>query len=573
MNIILRLKKEIINMIKNIFNLSFDNIKNINVLLNVDKDKEFGDLSCNAAMVLSKELEDKPREIAKKISDYISNKDNFPFNSLIKKYIKSVQIAGPGFLNMNLNDCIFSDIAKELFLRKEDCFKLGKDEKKIKFLIEFVSANPTGPLHIGHGRNGIIGDVLANVLNFLGHSATREFYINDLGSQIIKLGQSFKVRCKQQLGINEELPEDGYKGEYLINLAKECIKDHGKKLLENDDEFFSDYAKNKILEIQKKDLADYGIIFDKWFSEKELHESGAIQEALELLKNKDLAYEKDGALWFRSTQFGDDKDRVIRKSTGEFTYITPDIAYHKNKFERGFDKLIDVLGQDHHGYITRLKATIQALGFDSQNLKVILYQMVSLKHEGIEVRMSKRAGRFTTLKEVINTVGKDVARFFYLNRKAEAHLTFDLSIALKKTEENPVFYIQYAYVRTRGIFQNAEQKEELKDFVKDLLKNKLSDEEFECISNSFGKAEFNLIKKLIGLDDVLCNISQSYQTHLLSYYVYEMVHSFHNYYTNNRIINVQNVELTKSRLLLVFLVRMVLQISFDLLGISKLEKM
>ncbi len=304
-----------------------------------------------------------------------------------------------------------------------------------------------------------------------------------------------------------------------------------------------------------------------------MHNSGAVEEAIKLLKEKDLVFEKDGALWFRSTNFGDDKDRVVKKQDGELTYIAADIAYHKDKFERGFDKLVDVLGQDHHGYVTRLKATVQALGFNAQNLDVILYQLVSIKNKDVVVRMSKRAGTFTTLREVIDTVGTDVARFFYLNRKADAHLEFDLSVALKKTEENPVYYIQYAYVRTRGILEHAREEKELAAFVDKILDGEVSKQIIEPVAGNLQQAEFDVIKKLISLQDLLATVARSYQTHLLSYYVSELAQTFHNYYAHNRIVVSQNLEISKSRLFLVVLVRQVLGICLDLLGVSKPEKM
>jgi arginyl-tRNA synthetase len=573
MSLINIIKKEFLALIKACLGVEQEQLSSVEITLNVDKDRSFGDLSCNVAMILSKLLKENPKILAQKIVAYFEAKKSSSEFVVLKENVKSISIAGPGFLNITFTDQAFVKIAIELFEQEENLFKLDSTEKRFNYLVEFVSANPTGPLHLGHGRGGIIGDVLSNVLNFIGHNVTREFYINDAGKQINKLGQCFKARCLQQLGMDEPLPEDGYAGEYLIDLAKECAKDYGQDLLKKDEAFFIEYAKNEMLKNIQKDLKDYGIRFDNWFSEKTLHQSGAVEQTLKLLKQKDLVYEQDGALWFRSTKFGDDKDRVVKKSDGELTYIAADIAYHKDKFERGFNKLVDVLGQDHHGYVKRLKATVQAMGFDAENLDVILYQLVTVKNKEEVVRMSKRAGTFTTLKEVVETVGKDVARFFYLNRKAEAHLEFDLSVALKKTEENPVFYIQYAYVRTRGILEKASQEEVFAQFVEELYQEEKLSENFSKCLECWSEQEFELLKKLISAGDILNVIAQSYQTHLLAYYVFELAHKFHNYYANNKIVDLENVTLSKSRLFLIFLIRNILQMNFDLLGISKPERM
>lgn len=571
MNLINKIKKAILNSFSELFKVDKNLLDRIQINLNLDKSKKrFGDLTCNAAMIFAKELQKKPREIAQKFIEEFESEKILPE---IKNFISDIQIAGPGFLNFTFTPEAWQQITQELFLEKDKFFKFDKDKKKLKYQIEFVSANPTGPLHLGHGRGAVIGDVLGNVLTFLGHSVEKEFYINDAGRQMNKLANSFKIRCLQELGDKIEFPEDGYQGQYLVALAKDCVKEYGLSLKEKELSFFQDYAKEHMLKSQKKDLADYGVEFDNWFSEKTLHESGQVEKVIKDLQEKDLVYEKEGALWFRATKFGDDKDRVVKKSTGELTYIAADIAYHKNKFERGFDKLINILGQDHHGYVKRLKATVGAMGLKSENLDVILYQLVSIKNAGQAVRMSKRAGKFTSLREIIDTVGKDVARFFYLNRKAEAHLDFDLSVALKKTEENPVFYIQYAYVRTRGILEKALEVDGLKDIATKIIDNTLSKDDVEELIKNLGPAEFEIIKKIISLQDVLFLIANSYQTHLLSYYMFELANFFHTYYANNRIVDPKNIELSKARLFLLSLVRFTLGLGLDLLELSKPERM
>jgi arginyl-tRNA synthetase len=305
----------------------------------------------------------------------------------------------------------FSQLAQELFEHRATCFK-SPATKPSHINIEFVSANPTGPLHIGHGRGGIIGDVLGNVLRFLGHTVTKEFYINDTGLQVQLLGQSLQARCQQQAGMKVDVPADGYQGTYLIDLAKTLFSEHGAKLLDQPQEFFTSYAQTTLLEQIKRTLTDYGITFDVWFSEKTLHDSGAIDQVLTLLESKGLTYEKDDALWFASTRFGDDKDRVLKKKSGVFTYAAADIAYLQDKINRGYQELVYVLGHDHHSYKVRLHSMLQALGLELHPLDVILFQLVSIKESGQQLRMSKRSGRIVTLQDVIDTVGKDVARFF-----------------------------------------------------------------------------------------------------------------------------------------------------------------
>lgn len=574
MNLLSILKLELLHVVKNALNLSDEDAARVDIVLNVDKEKSFGDLSCNAAMMLAKQLGKNPRELAQAIEQAIILAGRNEENQALFGTIKSVEIAGPGFLNITLNNEVWWAIALEFFQQKDMFFQLEFDEKtRQKFLIEFVSANPTGPLHLGHGRGAIIGDTLARVINLLGHLAEKEFYINDAGNQLMLLGQSLKIRCLQQLGQQIELPEQGYAGQYMIDLAKECIDQLGADVVKNDDRFFSDYAKEKMLALQHKDLENYRVVFDKWFSEKTLHDSGAVANTIDLLKEKGLAYEQDGALWFKSTQFGDDKDRVVRKSDGSWTYIAADIAYHKDKFDRGYTKLVNILGQDHHGYVRRLKATMEALGYDANKLDVILYQLVTIKENDVVLRMSKRAGKFTQLSDVIDEVGVDVARFFYLNRKAEAHLEFDLATALKKTDENPVFYIQYAYVRINSLLEKARESGLFDDYLNVVFTGGWNGDELVRIVKSMSDQEFAILKKIVQLQDILESIATSYQTHLLSYYTWELANAFHNYYTNNKIIDVNNIGQTKERLFVVVLVKDALEICLDLLGLSKPEKM
>ena len=550
MNSIEQIYNDFFQFLQQRFNISDAQVNLCQLTINVDESKQqFGDLSSNAAMILAKDLKKAPREIAKTIIEEFKHPD-----------IKNIELAGPGFLNFFLTEQTFKKVAQELNTQSKQFFTLPEDKIRHKYNIEFVSANPTGPLHLGHGRGGIIGDVLGNILRFLGHHVTKEFYINDAGSQLQKLGASFKIRIQQALGQVGEIPEDGYHGDYLIELADACIAQYGKSVINNNDDFFTQYAKELLLKEQQQTLANYGIHFDTWFSEKQLHESGAIEHAIKYLKQHDQTYESDGALWFKSQQYGDDKDRVLRKSTGELTYVSADCAYLKDKVDRGFGHLIMVLGQDHHSYVIRLHGLQKALNIDQIPLDIILYQLVLLKENGEQLRMSKRAGRMVTLQEIIDLVGTDVARFFYLNRKADAHLDFDLDLALKKTDENPVYYIQYAYVRMASILEKASSLEELQYISTDDAKN-LTEE------------DFFLIKKIVSLKELLISISKNYQIHLLTYYCIELADSFHRFYAKKRVIDMNNIPHSRSRLLLIMLLKNSFEIAFDLMGISKKEQM
>ena len=550
MNSIDHIQKIFIEHLKNLFPAHNATADHMRLHINVDEAKQaFGNLSTSVALVLSTMLNRSPREIATEI-----------MTTFTHPLIEKIEIAGPGFINIFLKPEAFKLLVQELFERKESFFKPMVLEKKQNVSIEFVSANPTGPLHFGHGRGGIIGDVLGNILTFIGHAVTKEFYINDAGNQIQKLGESFKIRCLQVIGREISIPEDGYHGEYLLELAQECYAHYGQALFEKPDSFFAQYAKDNLLELLKKTLRNYGIQYDVWFSEKTLHETDAIEKALHILKKNNLLYEQEGAVWFKTTQFGDDKDRVVKKSTGEYTYIAADVAYLKNKADRGFDHFIFILGHDHHSYVMRLNAVKQGLGYTEKSLDVILYQLVKILNDGALVRMSKRAGAIISLQDIIDTVGKDVARFFYLNRKADAQLEFDLGLALKKTEENPVYYVQYAYVRTGSILE--------KTFALSELHNITADD-----AQYIGMQEAFLIKKIVFLEQLLVDISINHQTHLLAHYVIELAQLFHRYYSHVRVIDLENIQKSRARLLMIHVLRSTIALVLDLLGVSHPEKM
>lgn len=516
--------------------------------MNTDPEKSaFGDINSNAAMVLAKELKSNPRAIAQTVIEKFSH-----------PLVAKIEIAGPGFLNFFLTDAAIINVAQQIFDQKNMFFKPDLQSQKIN--IEFVSANPTGPLHFGHGRNGILGDTLANILTFLGHDVTREFYINDAGAQIIKLGNSLKIRYLQATGSNDVMPDDAYHGQYLIDFAHDLVREFSATLHNNDEEFFANIAKEKMLAQQQETLNSYGINFDVWFSEKALKDSISIDQYIKRLTDNGYTYELDGALWFATTKFGDDKDRVLRKSDGTYTYLAGDLPYLVNKLERGYDKLIMILGHDHHSFVVRLHALMQALGYNPDKLTVILYQLVHILKDGQAAKMSKRAGTIVDLHDIINTVGKDVARFFYLNRKADAELEFDLELALTTSSENPVFYIQYAYVRTCSIQEKAV----------------LINPKFAIISaddcTTLSSKEKELVKKIVSLKSLLISINNNYQTHMVAYYTYELAHLFHAYYNNSKAL-VEDVAQTKNNLFVIQIMHQTFELCFDLMGISSPKKM
>lgn len=548
MNSIEHVKASFFTFLEQHYNLNENQLTRCNFDMNTDPEKTaFGDLNSNAAMVLAKELATNPRALAQTITQ------NFQHPAISK-----IEIAGPGFLNFFLTPESLITLAQEILTKGDEFFKSDIQHKKIN--IEFVSANPTGPLHFGHGRNGILGDTLARILEFLGHDVTREFYINDAGAQITKLGNSLRVRYQQALGQSVVMPDDAYHGQYLTDLGTELASAHADGLLTESDEYFQDIAKQKMLAQQKETLQAYGIRFDLWFSEKDLKNRVSIDDYIQKLTDNGYTYEQDGALWFATTQFGDDKDRVLRKSDGEYTYLAGDLPYLVNKLERGYDTLIMILGHDHHSFVVRLHALMQALGYNPDRLTVILYQLVHITKNGESARMSKRAGTIVDLHDIINTVGKDVARYFYLNRKADAELDFDLELALTTSNENPVFYIQYAYVRTNSILKKAAE------INPDYAQLTAAD----C--KNLTEQEKLIIKKVIALQALLKSLNTSHQTHVLAYYTFELANIFHAYYNSTKAI-VDDIEQTKNNLCIIKIMNSTLHLCFNLMGISSPEKM
>ena len=523
--------------------------------LDVPSDSRFGDLSTNIALRLNKLTHKSPLQTA---GDLVVNIRKYLEKSSLKVYIKEIKCEGAGFINFYLNDNYFYEQLKDIIIKDNRALKTGIGRKRYA-LIEFVSANPTGPLSVAHARQAVVGDVLANVLEFLGFRVKREYYLNDEGNQIDILGKSVELRLKELNGEKTEFPQNYYQGDYIYDIAKKS-QSHPSTSLKGGNvitsQYFSEFAVKYILDIIKKELKDFGIKFDYWYSQKELRESGKIKKGLDLLKKKGFLYEQDGALWFKSTQFGDDKDRVVVKSDGTYTYLAPDIAYHQDKYKRGFNWLINLWGPDHHGYINRLKAAVQALGHNSESLSIIIVQLASIFREGKSIEMSTRKGQYITLKEVLDEVGTDASRFFFLMRRTSSHLDFDLDIAKKHTPENPVYYVQYAYARICSILRNVEVSLK-KDADLTLLKE---------------KEEIGLIKKLLQFSYILNICYKTVDPYMLTVYLQELSEVFHKFYDLHRVLG-EDQNLTKARLALIEATRIVIACGLELLGVSRPEKM
>jgi arginyl-tRNA synthetase len=506
----------------------------------------FGDISNNIALKLASLIQKPPQSVSKDIVEAINKSLAKP----LKDYVKEVKAEGAGFINFYLNEKYFYEVLKDIVFKKEDFARINLGRGK-RLLIEFVSANPTGPLSVAHARQAAVGDALANIFSFLGFGVQKEYYLNDEGNQINILGSSIEQRLKELNGEKQEFPENYYQGDYIIDMARQ-IQD--KKLKIKD---FSEYGVNKILGIIKKELKDFGVKFDCWYSQKELRKSGEIKKALDFLKEKGVLYEQEGALWFKSTDFGDDKDRVVIKSDGSYTYLAPDIAYHRDKYRRGFKRLINLWGPDHHGYINRLKAAVKALGAEQDSLSIIIVQLASIFREGKSIEMSTRRGQYITLREVLDEVGVDASRFFFLMRRTSSHLNFDLEIAKKQTPENPVYYVQYAHARISSILRESLPKKKLQDIDFSLLKE---------------KEEIDLIKKLWQFSYILNVCYETRDPYMLTVYLQETAENFHRFYDRHRVLGQDN-NLTQVRLYLIFATEIILATGLKLLGVSAPEHM
>jgi len=522
-------------------------------VLEVPREKAHGDFAANIAMLLAKEARMNPRQIAQLIVDKFT-KDG--------TWVEKVEIAGPGFINFYLSSGWLYDVLPLVETQDED-YGSSTVGQGTKVQVEFVSANPTGLLHMGNARGAALGDTLANLLAKAGYSVTKEFYINDAGNQIENFGKSLEARYLQELGYDVPFPEEGYHGQDIVETVRRIIAQEGQAYLKMEEEErrqkLIEIALNEKITAIKKALEDFGVKYDVWFSETTLHESGAIAEVIEQLKEKDLIYEQEGALWFRSSRFGsDDKDEVVVRSNGTPTYFAADIAYHKNKFDRGFDWVINIWGADHHGHVARMKGAVEAVGYNPDNLTVILMQLVRLFRGGEIVRMSKRTGQYVTLTELVEEVGKDAARYFFVMRNPDSHLEFDLDLAKQESAENPVYYVQYAHARICSILKAAGEKLPSAGQAKlELLKE---------------PAELELIRKIADLPDEIAQAAKALEPHRIARYAHDLASTFHTFYNSCRVLT-DDRELKEARLVLVNASRITLRNVLTLLGVSAPERM
>ena len=539
------------------------------LMIEKPKNPDFGDFAVNVSS-LARSAKLAPPLIAAAVAEYLSGRDY------------SASVVG-GFINFKIENSLLASTVEEILARKEN---YGRGEKKDeKILLEYVSANPTGPFHIGHGRWAAMGSALANLLKFYGYEVYQEFYINDAGSQIQKLGNSLKIRVLQELGENVDFPSDEverknyYPGEYLIPVAKKYIElNPGITSDKLEVKALSDFAKKEMEECQKKLLEDFRVHFDNFYSELDLHNSGKVEESYKELMAKGMLYEKDGAMWFKSSEFGDDQDRVIKKADGSNTYLTADIAYHVDKLRRGFDRLINIWGADHHGYVARVKASLEALGYDPDKLEILLGQLVNLVINGEEVRMGKRKN-MVTLDDLIEEVGVDATRYWMEMRNIDMTLDFDIELAKRSTDENPVFYVQYAHARVCSILRNA-VNDRINPETGEKIKAPMTSGDLDVLINNFDKninlntadSAKSLILKLEEFKSVIALSAQNRTVYTICRYVQELAAEFHSFYNSNRVI-CEDVELMKSRLALMVAIKITLKNALDILAVSAPEKM
>ena len=522
----------------------------------VPANSDHGDYASNVALILASPAKQNPRKIAQIIQENLADPENI---------IARTQIAGPGFLNFFIKENIWQQTLQTIEEKKENFGRSSMGNGK-KVQVEFVSANPTGPLHIGHARGAVVGDVITNLLTAVGYAADKEYYINDAGNQMNNLGKSVLLRYRELLGEKIEFSETCYRGNYIKDIAADVIRKEGNIYLTADEgktiSYLTDIAGQSILKEIQDDLRDFGVTFDHYFSEKELYKDNGVVNLLESLRQKNFVYSDGETLWFKTTDFGDEKDRVVIRKNGEPTYFAADIAYHQNKYSRGYEMVIDIWGADHHGYMARMWAGIQALGHDKEALKIILVQLVNLLRGGSPVAMSTRSGEFVTLREVLDEVGKDAARYNFLMRRSDSHLDFDLEIAKKQSNENPVYYVQYAHARICSILRMAQQEHSIAlPFYKDINPALLNEPE-----------EMTLIKLMARYPEVIEGAARSLEPHRITFYLNELSSVFHSYYNKNKVIS-DNKELTAARLFLIKAISIVLGNALKILGVNAPEKM
>ena len=519
-------------------------------VLEVPRDKTHGDFATNIAMLITKEAKKNPREIAALLTGEMD---------LNKTKIESIQIAGPGFINFYLKENWLQSVIP-LVLQEKDQYGSSDFGQGRKVMIEFVSANPTGLLHMGNARGAALGDSLSKIMNFAGYEVKKEFYINDAGNQIENFGKSLEARYFQLLGRDFPFPEEGYHGEDIKETVQRIYEVYGNSL-ENDEnrvQKLIDIALKEKLAAIREDLKNFGVEYDNWYSEKTLHESGKIQEAVVFLREKGLIYESEGALWLKTTEFGEEKDEVIQRSNGIPTYFAADIAYHKDKFERGFDLLINIWGADHHGHVARMKGAMGAVGYDPENVQIIIMQLVRLFRGKDIVRMSKRTGKYITLNELVDEVGKDAARYFFAMRSPDSHLDFDLDLAKEESSDNPVYYVQYGHARICSIIKaSGRDSFEVKPENLELLK---TDEE---------KA---LLRKIADFPEEVRLAAKNMEPHKLTNYAHDLASLFHGFYNNCKVIG-SEADLMEARLALVYATKITLRNLLILLGVEAPERM
>lgn len=540
------LKSDVKNIISDALDTLGISFEKKDLVVEVPKKRENGDFSSNVAMRLASRLKKNPIDIANEIKDVM----------ILSDKISEVKVAKPGFINVYLDDSyVFSGVSK--VISASDSYGRCDVGKGKKINVEFVSANPTGILHLGTARGAAYGSNLSRILSYAGYNVTKEYYINDAGNQINNLAISIKERYKGLCGKEESMPPDGYYGEEIKSIAKAIYDEYKEGKLNEDIEFFKSYGVDYLLDIIKSDLNDFGVSFDVWTSEKAIRAKGRIQESLKILKEKNLTYESDGALWLKTTVYGDDKDRVLIKSDGSYTYLVPDIAYHLDKFDRGFDYLVDVLGADHHGYVSRLKASIEALGYDKDKLEIRLLQMVRLLRGGDVVKMSKRTGGNVTIRELLNEVGRDCARYFFAQRSLDGQMDFDIDLATKKSNENPFYYVGYAHARICSILNEAKAKG-LK------ISKKIS-----YVTDEDSKA---LLLKVYEFCEVVQASALKKEPHLITNFVYELASLFHNYYSKHRILT-DDVNKSEEYLGLIKTVQITIKNALSLIGVTAPDRM
>lgn len=521
--------------------------------LETPRDKTNGDYATNIAMQLTKIAKMPPRAIAEAILENLDT-TNTP--------IEKIEIAGPGFINISLRKDYLADVIKAVI---EQGSNYGRSQAGAneKIQVEFVSANPTGDLHLGHARGASVGDSLCNVLDFAGYQVSREYYINDAGNQINNLALSLEVRYNEALGKDMEMPEDGYRGQDIIDIASALVAEHGDALLAKSEKKRFDFLRAHGLKIElaklQQDLADFRVNFDSWYSETSLYDGGKIEVALDKLKANGHVFDEEGATWFRSTTFGDDKDRVLIKNDGSFTYLTPDIAYHEDKISRGYDQLINIWGADHHGYIPRMKAAIQALGYDRETLEVMIIQMVQLYKDGEKMKMSKRTGKAVTMRELVEEVGLDAVRYFFAMRSGDSHMDFDLDLAVSQSNENPVYYAQYAHARISSILRQAEEQ----GFT-------ASTENLNLLQ---AEKEIDVLKKVGDFPQVVADAAKNRSPHRVANYIQEVAATFHSFYNAEKVLDPSNEDMTRARIALITAVRTTIANALRLIGVSAPEKM